>query len=56
MKGLSIFSLRFFQITENSIEYLVEYDSFDNSKSSFQVGAGILSLLLLYDLFMFFHV
>ena len=33
-----------------------EYEPTDNSNSSFHVGADILNLLLLYELFMFFHV
>ena len=33
-----------------------EYDPFGNSSLSFHVGADILNLLLLYKLFMFFHV
>ena len=34
----------------------IEYDPLGNSNSSLHVGAGILNLLLLYELFMFFHV
>ena len=34
----------------------IKYDPSGNSKSSFHVGADILNLLLLYELFMFFHV
>ena len=33
-----------------------EWDSFCNSNSSCHVAADILNLLLLYELFMFFHV
>ena len=34
----------------------IEYDPFGNSNLSFDVGADILNLLSLYELFMFFHV
>ena len=34
----------------------IEYDSSGKSNSSFQVGAEILNLLLLYADLMFFHV
>ena len=33
-----------------------EYDPSGNSNLSFHVGVDILNLLLLYELFMFFHV
>ena len=48
----------FFKYTQNNLEYLIEntYDSSGNSNLSFHVGAGILNLLLLHQLFMFFHV
>ena len=42
-----------------SIQYCIsdtEYDPSDKSNSSFQVGADILNLLLLYADLMFFHV
>ena len=34
----------------------MEYDPTGNSNSSLHVGADILSLFFLYELFMFFHV
>ena len=34
----------------------IEYDPSGNSNSSLRVGADILNLLLLYELFRFFHV
>ena len=34
----------------------MEYDPSGNLNSSFHVGADILNLLLLYELFIFFHV
>ena len=36
--------------------YTTEYDPSGNSNSSFQVGADVLNLLLLYADLMFFHV
>ena len=33
-----------------------EYEPSGNSNLSFHAGADILNLLLLYDIFMFFHV
>ena len=33
-----------------------EYDPSGNSNSSFDVGIDILSLLFLYDFFVFFHI
>ena len=34
----------------------IEYDPSGSSNSSLHVGADILNLLFLYELFMFFHV
>ena len=34
----------------------IEYDPSGNLNSSLQVGADVLDLLLLYELFKFFHV
>ena len=41
-----------------NLEYLIltENDPSGNSNSSLHVGADILNLLLLYELFTFFHV
>ena len=53
MDFLSVFSLN----TQNNLEISdTECDPSGNSNLSFQARADILNLLLLYDLFMFFHI
>ena len=55
--GLSIFSPYFFKIySKQSLIFDTEYDPSGNSNLSFHVWADILNLLLLCELFMFFHV
>ena len=47
----------FFKYTQKVLEYQIQnYGPSGNSSFSSHIGAGILNLLLLYELFMFFHV
>ena len=45
----------FLKYTQNNLEYLI-LSTNTNSNLSLHVDGDILSLLLLYELFMFFHV
>ena len=54
--GILIFSSCFLKYTQNNLESDTEYDPSGNSNVSFHVGTHILNSLLLYELFMFFHV
>ena len=50
--------MSFYNILKIILKSDIEYDPSDNSDIyiSFPVGADILNLLFLYELFMFFHV